>query len=128
MALIERYGYQVITNVIQSDSAQPLKYVDLGGSYGQIVETTKFYQLQTRKIVISSALRDTRQLAFRDEGTGGQDHRQWEWELHLSPFEVAGSEIKLVVCGATKVRHREEIKVQIQGEDQGETNIKVEIG
>jgi len=128
MALIERYGYQVITNVIDRDAAQPVEYVDLGRSYGQIIETTKFYQLQTRKIVISSALRDIRQLAFRDEGTGGQDDPRWEWELYLRPNQLANSQIKLLVCRATKVLQREEIKVQIQGDDQGETNIKVEIG
>jgi hypothetical protein len=77
-------GVKIETRVIDNDSLEAVTNVEPGGAYGHSVEIGKLRALWPLTLRISSTLNDTRQLAFREGGTSGQDARSGSGNRHYT--------------------------------------------
>jgi len=113
-------GVEIETRVIDNNSLETITAVKPQGAYGHSVEIGKFRAMWPVTLKIGSALKDTKQLAFREAGTSGQDATAWEWEVNLFPDRIAGEEKRLLICASPKMRKRDAIMVRIDGGGCGE--------
>jgi hypothetical protein len=113
-------GVKIETRVIDNDSLETVTAVKAGGAYGHSIEIGSFKAMWPLTLKIGSALKDTRQLAFRQAGTTTHDEPSWEWEATLFPNRLGGEEKRLLICASPKKRDHDDIVIRIDGDGGGE--------
>lgn len=111
-------GYALSSSVVESRSV--VSRVKPGKQYGQLVHTTRYYQLYPIDLTITSKLPDDKQLKFNS----GQ---AWALSIHLDPFNVEKETTEVLDCLAPKIRHQETITVDVTGGDSASFPLQVDI-
>ncbi len=111
-------GYALSSSVVESRSV--VSKVKPGKQYKQSVHTTRYYQLYSIDLTITSKLPDDKQLKFNSGQT-------WTLPIHLDPFNAENDITEVLDCLAPKIRPQETITVDIAGGDSANFPLKVDI-
>ncbi len=119
-------GYEITTHVLDDGNQQPVHMLRTGSDYGHKVWISPYFQLYPNPLKIRSVLRDTQQLAFREQGSAA-DTPTWEWQLVLHPNCDEQDTTELLICADNLIRNQETIKVHVTEGDHAVLNLDVAI-